>query len=222
MADNLGKWILAGNNTYTGTTTVSAGTLLINGDQTSANGNVNVSGGGTLLGGIGTTGGKVTIGGGGTAGSGSVILGGDGTSASGTFTVANNSAGAITLSSGSVIELALGASGTHSTLALVGTGTISFASNQVFTFLDFGAETGAYLGIVSGVGGIANAPITTGWSISNPGWTGAFVYDVGTDSIDLTLAAVPEPSTWVGAALALLAVGYTQRKRFVKRLSVKS
>ena len=73
VADNAGKWILAGNNTYTGTTTVSAGTLLINGVQTSATGNVNVSGGGTLLGGIGKTGGKVTIGGGGTPGSGSVI-----------------------------------------------------------------------------------------------------------------------------------------------------
>jgi autotransporter-associated beta strand protein len=214
VADNVGKWILAGNNTYTGATTVSAGTLLINGVQTSATGNVNVSGGGTLLGGIGKTGGKVTIGGGGTPGSGSVILGGDGTSASGTFTVQNNSTGAITLSNGSIIELALGASGAHSTLAHVGTGTISFASNQVFTFLDFGAQPGLYSSIVTGVGAtIPTAPNTTGWAISDPGWGGTFAYNPLTDSIDLTLTAIPEPSTWIIGALALAAIGFTQRRR---------
>jgi hypothetical protein len=33
---------------------------------------------------------------------------------------------------------------------------------------------------------------------------------------------VPEPSTWIGGALALLAVGYTQRRRFAKRSRVIS
>jgi autotransporter-associated beta strand protein len=217
FADNLGKWVLTGNNTYTGTTTVTAGTLLINGVQTSANGAVNVTGAGTLIGGIGKTGGQVTIAGGATAGSGSIIMGGDGTSASGTFTVQNGNTGAITLNSGSVIELALGASGTHSTLAHVGSGTISFALNQVFTFLDFGAQPGLYSSIVTGVGGtVPTAPVTTGWTISDPGWAGTFVWNPLTDNIDLTLTAIPEPGTWIGGALALAAIGIMRRKRFAK------
>jgi autotransporter-associated beta strand protein len=51
-------WTFAGNNSYTGTTTINAGTLLINGDQTSAIGLVNLNSGGTL-GGTGTVGGTV-------------------------------------------------------------------------------------------------------------------------------------------------------------------
>jgi hypothetical protein len=148
-------------------------------------------------------------------------MGGDGISASGTFTVQNGSTGAITLNSGSVIELALGASGTHSTLAHVGTGTISFALNQVFTFLDFGAQPGLYSSIVTGVGAtVLTASNTTGWTISDLGWAGTFVWNPLTDSIDLTLTAIPEPRTWIGGALALAAIGVMCRKRFTKRFQV--
>jgi fibronectin-binding autotransporter adhesin len=52
-----GKWILAGNNTYTGATNVEGGTLLVNGNQTGA-GLTTVASGGTL-GGTGTLGGNV-------------------------------------------------------------------------------------------------------------------------------------------------------------------
>ena len=55
-----GTWVLSGPSSYTGNTTVSAGTLLINGNQTAATGNVSVAANATL-GGTGTIGGNTTI-----------------------------------------------------------------------------------------------------------------------------------------------------------------
>ena len=52
-------WTLTGNNTYTGTTVINGGTLLINGNQGTASGTVSVASGATL-GGTGTIGGTVS------------------------------------------------------------------------------------------------------------------------------------------------------------------
>ncbi len=65
-----GTWVLAGASSYTGPTTVGAGTLLVNGSL--GNTAVAVNSGGTL-GGIGTAGGAVTVHGGGTLGPGASI-----------------------------------------------------------------------------------------------------------------------------------------------------
>ncbi len=85
-----GVWTLGGDNTYSGTTTVASGTLLVTG-QISA-GNVSVNSGGTLGGG-GLIGGAVTVASGGTleVTNGSV----------GTLTIE----GALTLNSGSTTKL---------------------------------------------------------------------------------------------------------------------
>ena len=59
------------------------------------------------------------------------------------------------------------------------------------------------------------------WVITNPGWAGSFSWDAANGGeIDLSLTAVPEPSTWIGAALAFAAIGFTQRGRLTKRLRV--
>lgn len=55
-----GKWILGGDNTYTGVTNVNGGTLLVNGNSSAAIGAVTVAAAGTL-GGIGTVGGNTTV-----------------------------------------------------------------------------------------------------------------------------------------------------------------
>ena len=56
-----GTMELTANNTYTGLTTVSGGTLIINGDHSAATGGINVTGTGTLAG-SGSIGGTATIG----------------------------------------------------------------------------------------------------------------------------------------------------------------
>jgi len=56
----VGTTIFEGNNSYGGTTSVSAGTLLIHGNQSAATGAITVAGGATL-GGRGTAGGAVTV-----------------------------------------------------------------------------------------------------------------------------------------------------------------
>ena len=60
IKDGNGTWTFNGDNGYTGTTTVNAGTLLVNGDQSAATGTVTVANGATL-GGSGTLGGLITL-----------------------------------------------------------------------------------------------------------------------------------------------------------------
>jgi autotransporter-associated beta strand protein len=193
-----GTTIFNANNTYTGTTTVGAGTLFVNGDQTAATGAVTVNNSGSVLGGTGTIGGATTV------NANAIILGGNGTT--GTTLTVNNS---LTMSSNSIIELALGSSLTHSTLAR-SAGTWTFNATQAFTFINLGATTGTYDNIISGLA--VDPGNEGGWTITNAGFTGSFVYD-GAGGIDLTLTAVPEMSTWITGALALAAIGFTQRKK---------
>ena len=91
----VGKWILTGNNTYTGATNVEAGTLLINGNQI---------GGGTATVSVGAT-----LGGGGSL-PGALINDGivaPGASTTGTFTVNGN----YRQSAGATLAIEIGGSG---------------------------------------------------------------------------------------------------------------
>lgn len=203
-----GTLLLSAANTYTGATQVNAGTLYVNGSL-NASSAVTVNNSGTVLGGTGgTINGPVSI-----ASSGAILQGGTGSTGQ-TLTLT----GAVTMSTGSVIQLALGPTLTHSTIAIGSPGTLSFATNQDFKFIEVaGATIGTYTGIITGVPNPGTA-LTT-WVIDNPGYTGAFTWDaLNGGEIDLTLTAIPEPSTWIGAALALGAVGVMKRGRFRKKL----
>lgn len=200
-----GTLTLNGAGSYTGATTVNAGTLLVNGNQSSATGAVTVTNSGSVLGGSGTVGAATVA-----VATGAALRGGTGSATGETLTLT----GAVTMGSSSIIELALGATGAHSTIAISG-GSLSFASNQIFSFTDLDMTSGNYNNIITGV---ANSGDTSGWSVSNAGWAGNFVFD-GLGNVDLTLTPVPEPGTWIAAALAFGAVAFTQRRRVRALLS---
>lgn len=110
---DLGTLILSGANAYTGTTTVSSGTLLINGNSSAVTAPVTVSAGGTL-GGSGRIGGTVTVANGG------ILQGVQGS----TFTVAG-----LALNSASQINIALGAPGTTALFSVLGNLTLDGTLN---------------------------------------------------------------------------------------------
>jgi autotransporter-associated beta strand protein len=181
---------LSNANTYTGGTTVQGGRLLANnsaGSATSSN-FVNVNNSGSVFGGTGTIAGPVTV------NANAALLGGDPVAASGSLKIGNN----LTLNSGSVIQLVLGPSGAHSSLTRTG-GTWTFAPNQVFSFLDLGAQPGFYDNIITG---LAADPGGEGsWVITNAGFTGTFTYD-GAGNIDLNLTATAGPALQLVSALS--------------------
>lgn len=196
-----GTLTLSGTNSFTGSTTVNAGTLDVTGSiSTSA---VTVNNSGTVIGGTGTIGGSVSI------GSGAILRAGSGSTGQ-TLTMQ----GAVTMGSGSIVQMALGASGAHSTLALSGPGTISFQSAQIFNITDLGVTAGStYTGIITGIG--SDPGTESGWTINNQSWSYNFSYDSSNGGeINLTVTALPEPSTYVAGALALIVLIYQQRERF--------
>jgi fibronectin-binding autotransporter adhesin len=201
-----GEWVLSATNTYSGTTTVNAGTLFVNGSLASGSA-VTVNNSGTVLGGTGTINGSVSI-----ASSGAILEAGTGSTGQ-TLTMK----GAVTMGSGSIIEIALGAALAHSTLAIGAGGSISFQALQKFNIINLGATAGsAYTGIITGIG--SDPGTESGWTITNQTWTYLFSYDATNGGeIDLTVSAltVPESTTWFTGALALLALIYNQRHRLI-------
>jgi hypothetical protein len=165
-------------------------------------GTVTVNNSGTILGGTGAISGNVAV------NAGAILRGGTGAAATGPPTLE----GTVTMNASSIIQLALGADGAHSSLASTGGGW-SFQSNQMFNFIDLGAQTGVYDNIITG---LASDPGSEGsWQITNGDLTGTFIYD-GFGNIDLNLSAVPERSTWIAGGMALIALGFSQLRRFRK------
>ena len=176
--------IFTGTNTYTGFTTINGATLLVNGDNSAATGAVSVVNSGSLLGGTGTIGGDVTIGSRGT------ITGGTGTTV-GTLTLSSNLILNGTGEGGSPAYL-VNLSGATSDKLVIG-GTLSLPG---FTQLIFNGTAD----------GTTTYVLATFTSNVNNG-TFDFVQNMPMDYLlvynptDIELVPVPEPATWIGAAL---------------------
>jgi autotransporter-associated beta strand protein len=211
-----GTTILAGNSSYTGPTTVSAGSLIVNG---SLSGGSALSVNGGTLSGTGSVG-AVTVNSGGTlaANTPNFTTGALSLTAAGTFALTINTsmatAGKVTASS-----LTLDA-GNSAVLTISDSGiATALARGTKFAFLDYTPGSGptalfSYTGIINGVETTAalnqGAQITLGDNIYS------FSYD-GTDGLDsaLTLTVIPEPATWAMllGGLGMLAGFQRSRRR---------
>jgi len=217
-----GTTILTAANSYLGTTTVNAGTLLINGNQSGATGAVTVLGGATL-GGVGTVGGVTTI---------------SGIHSPGNSPGIQTFNGNLNYEAGAVVnwELIANSSGSAGTnydqivlptsgnLDFVGATTLALSFNGAGSAVDwsnaFWNVNRAWMVYDLSAGAVSNAGnLTVGGSLLDslgntlsPTGRGYFTTSVSGQDVMLNFVAVPEPSTLVLLG-GLAAVGCLFRRR---------
>jgi autotransporter-associated beta strand protein len=201
----LGKWILGGANTYTGATTVSVGTLLVNG-STAAGSAVSVAAN-AILGGTGTIGGAAVIDGimaPGSGGIGTLAM-----SSSATWNAGN----AWLFELGTpALSLAAATAGTNNDLLTIGGAfTQGTGSSFAFNFANSG-ETGWYK-LVDYASTTFVTGTNTSFTATNlpSGKTASFVVDAS--STALYVQIVPEPATLALAGLGMGIVGLVGWRR---------
>ena len=230
-----GRWILSGNNTYTGATTVTSGTLVITGSL--GNTAATVSGGSLILSGAGTTGtGAVAINSGGALGaagsSSNATIGGITTVASGgVLGTVNATIDRLRFSGGaaSVLDVSgavsgantgglifqLAANGVNDSFQLTNVGGSLNIGSGVLNWDDFSFST---LAGFTGVGTYTlfdtNTAIVGSLGSSLSGSIGG---NTGTLSIlggqDLILTVVPEPQTSILLGVGIFGMLHMLRRR---------
>lgn len=189
-----GTTIFNANNTYTGTTTVGSGTLLVNGNQSAATGAVNVNLAGTL-GGIGTVGGAVSV-------TGTISPG----ASVGTFTTTST----LSINAGGVYKFELN-SDTSTADKIIAAG-VSLNATSTINLSDLGSTVltaGTSFTIIDNTSGSAITGTFSNLADAQQVVIGVNTfeadYEGGIGSNDLTLTVVvPEPTT---IAMTLLGAG---------------
>ncbi len=201
VKEGTGTWILSGANTYTGTTTVSAGTMIISNTEGSGTGTgtVTVSSGATL-GGTGTISGATTI-------SGIAAPGGGGSI--GTLNIGNNVTwnGGATPGASTDWIFQLGAGSSADLLNI--TGDLIRGTGTAFRF-DFagGTDVGTFK-VVDWTGSTTFA--FGDFSYTNLGGGNTATFAVNGTQLDVTV--IPEPATCALLAFALTAAVVFRRRR---------
>ena len=181
-----GTWTLSNANTYTGTTTISGGTLLVNGDNSAATGAVSVNTG--TLGGTGTVGGAISVAATGTLAPGTSI--GTLTAASGALFVAGSTFSVEINTDTTTADLLAVSSGAvnlgNATLSVAKSGAAIPADGTKFTLASYAP------GMLSGqFNGLADGAVV---SIDGLNYILDYNDDVTPNTITLTVDSTP-PST---------------------------
>jgi hypothetical protein len=132
--------------------------------------------------------------------------------------------GALTLNNNSTIDFA-STSTSHFALTLSGTSTLAATAANYALVMNWDGTIGQ-VGTTGSADRLIFAAVNDGTNaFTNGSVTNALLFDIGGQLYNtefLTTAggleavpfqAIPEPSTWIGAALALGAIGFTQRKK---------
>lgn len=198
-----GTVTLTGTNTHTGGTSVQTnGTLLLNGNNGGATGSVFVGSGGTL-GGTGSVGGSVDI------YDGTITGGTVGTV--GTLTLSQNVS--LSTGEGTGIYWADISGSTSDLLAIAGTLTLGNPFGSDSKLVVSGALDGITTYTIATFGHLVGGFEFGSFSGIPSNYT--LVYN--DMNIQLVPTAIPEPSTWIGGALALGVIAFAIRKRKLRR-----
>ena len=203
-----GTTILGSSNSYSGTTIVSAGSLLLN-ESNSGSGTITVRGTGTL-GGDGSTANTVTIGSGGTlaagvSGTGILGIGGGLTLQSGSTTVFNiagtNAFTSLSFSGSSIVY--------NGNLQLYLGGSYFGTAGDTFNLFGPGVSSLTETGVFSNVSLLGN--ISSSFLYDGSGdWyatSGVLIYDFSQPTGTLTITStVPEPSIYILFVLGVLVI----------------